>query len=83
MIENDEQLHQACEALTDLYAAVASHRSKILPLNPSSYAIIAQGPLDEIRKIQAQIDEYLGLCQPACAEAGVLREMPPAPGAVE
>ena len=47
MIENDEQLQQATEALNDLYRALASYRSKILPVNPRNYGIIAQGPLDE------------------------------------
>src|SRR5436309_2372663 len=60
MIETDEQLNQAWEALGDLYRALASYRSKILPANLRNYAIIAQGPQDQIRKIQAKIDEYLG-----------------------
>ena len=75
MIENDEQLHQTWEALGDLYRALASYRSKILPINPRNYAIIAQGPLDEIRKLQAEVDEYLGLREPA-ATADALRETP-------
>jgi hypothetical protein len=61
MIENDEQLQQACEALSDLYQVLASYRAKILLANPRNYAVIAQGPLEEIRKIQAEIDAYLGL----------------------
>jgi hypothetical protein len=75
MIENDEQLQQTWEALGDLYRALASYRSKVLPVNPRNYAIIAQGPLDEIRKLQAELDEYLGLREPA-ATAGALRETP-------
>ena len=75
MIENDEQLQQAWEALGDLYRAVASYRSKILPVNPRNYAVIAHGPLDEIRKLQAEVDEYLGLGEPA-ATADALRETP-------
>jgi hypothetical protein len=73
MIENDEQLQQAWEALGDLYQALASYRSKILPVNPRNYTIIAQGPLDEIRKLQAEVDAYLGLREPA-ATADALRE---------
>jgi hypothetical protein len=61
MIENDKQLQQATEALGDLYRALASYRSKILRVNPRNYAVMAQGPLDEIRKIRGEIDEYLGL----------------------
>jgi len=76
MIQTDEQLRQAWEALGDLYLALASYRSKILRANPRSYALIAQGPQDQIRKIQAEIDEYLGLREPAPAEASVLRETP-------
>jgi hypothetical protein len=75
MIENDEQLQQAWEALGDLYRALASYRSKILPVNPRNYAIIAHGPLDEIRKLQAEVDEYLGLREPA-AITDALRETP-------
>jgi hypothetical protein len=77
MIEDDEQLQQAWEALGDLYRALASYRAKILPVNPRNYAIIAQGPLDEIRKLQAEVDEYLGLREPV-ATAGALRETPSA-----
>jgi hypothetical protein len=47
----------------------------VLPVNPRNYAIIAQGPLDEIRKLQAEVDEYLGLREPA-ATADALRETP-------
>jgi predicted KAP-like P-loop ATPase len=76
MIENDEQLRQASEAIGDLYQAVASYRSRILPLNPRNYRVIAQGPLDEIRKIQADIDSYLGLRE-STTTAETLRETPP------
>ena len=75
MIENDEQLQQASEALGDLYRALASYRRKILPVNPRNYAIISQGPLDQIREIRAEIDEYLGLRESAISD--VLRENPP------
>jgi len=75
MIENDEQLQQAWEALGDLYRAVASYRSKMLPVNPRNYAVIAQGPLDEIRKLQAEVDQVLGLREVA-GTADALREIP-------
>ena len=85
MIENDGQLRQAYEALGDLYQALASYRAKVLPLNPRNYAVMAQGPLEEIRKIQAEIDAYLGLRElPGVASASgasepsaALRETPP------
>ncbi len=90
MIENDAQLQQAYEALGDLYRALASYRAKILPANPRNYSVISQGPLEEIRKIQAEIDAYLGWRETetivaasdseAANRADALREVPPAYG---
>ena len=84
MIDNDAQLEQAYDALGDLYRALASYRAKILPANRRNYAVIAQGPLEEIRKIQREIDAYLGLREAVAtgseAEAGALHETPPAYG---
>jgi hypothetical protein len=61
MIDNDAQLQQACEAMTDLYRVLASYRTRVFAANEGNYALLAQGPLEEIRKIQAEIDAYLGL----------------------
>ncbi len=88
MIENDEQLQQAHEALGDLYKLLASYRTRIRPLNLRNYTVLAQGPLEEIRKIQAQIDDYLGLKEAAgiseestaSGQTAVLREGPPRSG---
>ena len=79
MITNDAQLQQAYEALGDLYRALASYRAKILRVNPTNYALIAQGPLEEIRKIQLDIDAYLGLSDFAnvSQHQAVLREDAP------
>jgi len=74
MIQTDDQLQQAWEALGDLYRALASYRSKILPQNPRNYVVIAQAPIEEIRKIQNEIDAYLGLngTYPAPIEKAIL-----------
>ncbi|MBM3882846.1 MAG: hypothetical protein FJ387_24505 [Verrucomicrobia bacterium] len=80
MIENDQQLEQAYEALGDLYRMLASYRAKVLPVNARNYALIAQGPLEEVRKLQAEIDVYLGLQEPgvmASEQTGAWRETPP------
>jgi hypothetical protein len=57
--------------------ALASYLSKIVPVNPRNYALLAQGPRDQIRQLQQEIDEYLGLQELAGAEVGNLRETPP------
>jgi hypothetical protein len=36
-----------------------SDRADILPKNSRNLAVFAEGPLDEIRKLQAEISEYL------------------------
>lgn len=88
MIQNDAQLEQACEALGDLYQVLAAYRTKVLPANPRNYLLLAQGPLEEIRKIQAEIDAYLGLNGQRAEGSdvdeskpvGALREKPPGHG---
>jgi hypothetical protein len=80
MIRNDEQLAATYEALGCLYHALASLRKDILPINPRQYALFAEGPLDEISKLQAVINSYLGLTEKAnkaAASTGALREAGP------
>jgi len=81
MIENDEQLDATLQALGCLYRALSSLRKSVLPINPRQYALFAEGPLDEISKLQAEINEYLGLnektAHDAATPASALREAGP------
>jgi hypothetical protein len=36
-----------------------SYCDEILMKNPRNFAILAEGPLEQIRQLQAQIDEYI------------------------
>ena len=79
MIQSDAQLQQACDALADLYRVLGSYRSRILPQNARNYAMMAQGPLEQIRRIQGEIEEYLRLpCDVAIAgsQEAALRDKP-------
>lgn len=79
MIGNDEELRATHEALGNLYRGLAALRQRLLPINPRQYQLFAEGPLDEIRKLQTEIDAYLGLYQVHATEsAGTLNERPPA-----
>jgi hypothetical protein len=60
MITNDDQLNQAVEQLGRMYRALAALRRDVLPLNGRQFALMAEGPLDEIRKLQEQIALYTG-----------------------
>jgi hypothetical protein len=59
MIQNEAQLHQALEQIESLCQAVKVLRTDVLPKNPRNFGLLAEGPLDEIRKLQAEVDRYV------------------------
>ena len=77
MIENQEQLQAAIQAISHLYLALGSLRDRILPVNARQYELFAEGPIDEISKIQGEIDAYLGLRQGYAQAETAFRETPP------
>ena len=66
-IENTAQLDQALEQMGRMQRILDSYRVEILPKNPRNFAVFAEGPLDELRKLQAEIDEYLSKLGPVAA----------------
>ena len=67
MIENTEQLGQAIEQMGRMQRILESYRARILPKNPQNFAVFAEGPLDEIRKLQVEIDGYVSRLETAGA----------------
>ena len=59
MIETIEQLQQAIEQMGRMQRILETYRADILPQNPRNFAIFAEGPLDEIQKLQAEITAYV------------------------
>jgi len=59
MIETPEQLNQAIDQMGRMQRILESYRNEILTQNPRNFAILAEGPLEQIRQLQAQIDEYV------------------------
>ncbi|MBI2926747.1 MAG: hypothetical protein HYY24_13705 [Verrucomicrobia bacterium] len=59
MIQTERQLQQALEQIENLCQALQSLRAKVFPKNPRNFAILAEGPMDEIRKLQAAVDDYI------------------------
>jgi hypothetical protein len=57
-IENVEQPGQAFPQLDRFWQGLVSLRADILLKEPRNFAVFAEGPLDEIRKLQAEISEY-------------------------
>jgi hypothetical protein len=60
MIKTTEQLEQAIAQMGRMQRILESYRSDILSKNPRNFAVFAEGPLDEIRKLQAEVSEYVG-----------------------
>jgi hypothetical protein len=61
MIQNDEQLKGTQEALAIVEQALAAIRSRRSSMHPSQFAVMAEGPIEDIWRLRRQIDEYLGL----------------------
>ncbi|MBI2926061.1 MAG: hypothetical protein HYY24_10190 [Verrucomicrobia bacterium] len=59
MITTPDQLSQAIEQMGNMQQMLEAFRRDILPKNPCNFAIFAEGPLDEMRKLQAEIDDYI------------------------
>ena len=68
MIQDTDQLEQAIEQMGRMQRILDSYRADILPKNPRNFAVFAEGPLDEIRKLELEISAYLArLEQPSAA----------------
>jgi hypothetical protein len=59
MIQNERQLQQAIEQIQNLCRALESLRADLFPKNPRNFAVLAEGPLAESRKLQGAIGEYV------------------------
>jgi hypothetical protein len=59
MIDTAEQLYQAIEQMGRMQRILESYRNEILMQNPRNFALLAKGPLEQLRQLQMQIDEYL------------------------
>jgi hypothetical protein len=58
MIETPEQVFQAIEQMGRMQRILESYSNEILTKNPRTFAVLAEGPLEQLRQLQAQLDEY-------------------------
>jgi hypothetical protein len=59
MIKTPEQAYQAIEQMGRMQRILESYRNEILSRNPRNFAVLAEGPLEQLRQLQAQFDEYV------------------------
>ena len=69
MIETAEQLYQAIEQMGRMQRILESYRTEILMQNPRNFALLAEGPLEQLRQLQGQIDDYLQRVEAAVLSA--------------
>lgn len=71
MIESDIELRQSIEQLERMYRVLLDWRRRVAPLNYKNYQVLTEGPLEEIRRLQHDIDEFLAKEQgPVASAAG-------------
>ncbi len=70
MIETAEQLYQAIEQMGRMQRILESYRNEILTKNPRTFALLAEGPLEQLRQLQTQIDDYIQRLEAAGTPAG-------------
>jgi hypothetical protein len=59
MSKETERLAQTIEMLELMNDALRHLRKEVLPKNPRMFALMAQGPLDEMRRLQAEIEQLM------------------------
>ena len=59
MSKETERLAQTIEMLELMNDALRHLRKEVLPKNPRMFALMAQGPLDEMRRLQAEIEQVI------------------------
>jgi hypothetical protein len=70
MIETVEQVGQAIEQMGRMQRILESYRKEVLEKNPRNFALLAGGPLEQLRQLQAQVEEYVHRFEAAGTPAG-------------
>jgi len=71
MIQSDDGLEQSIEQLERMYRVLLEFRRRFAPLNYANYQVLAEGPIEEIRRLQSDIDEYLKPAESVATIAGI------------
>jgi len=61
MIHSDAEMQVNLELIEGQYRAIARLRRDIAPLNYRNFEILTEGPIEQIRRLRQEIDDYLGI----------------------
>lgn len=64
-IHTDAEMEVNLELIQGMYRALAELHRRVAPLNYTNYLIMAEGPIEQIRRLRSEINEYLGVQEPA------------------
>lgn len=59
MIADEKQLEQAVEQMGRMCRALAALNSEVVPKSRQQFALMAEGPLEEIHRLEAEISQYV------------------------
>jgi hypothetical protein len=59
MITNEEQLQQTLEQMERMLRVLFLLRANVLPKSRQQFAIMAEGPLEQIRRLEQEISAYV------------------------
>ena len=59
MITNEAQFQQAATQMGRMYRALAALHSDVLPQSRQQFALMAEGPLEEMRRLEQEISAYV------------------------
>ena len=77
MITSVEQFVQTLEQMGRMQRLVDSYRVKTMPQSPRNFLLYASGPLEQMRQLQEQVNEFMtSRRDEAARESAALRETP-------
>jgi len=74
MIKTTLSFDKRWKQLERMYRALADLRENVMPKNPHMFTLMAEGPLEQIRQFQGEMESYVGVTQVEEHE-GDLREI--------
>ena len=69
MITSDAGLDQSIEQLARMYRVIRELRSRMGTNNPAQFHLFTEGPIEAIRRLRRDIDDYLGIQEAVASNA--------------
>ena len=64
MNDDANRMQVSLEQIGLLIRAIEDLKENVLPKDPKLFAVLAEGPLDQMSRIRQEIDQYVGALKP-------------------